>query len=316
MFTGDWVPTKPDDLASVDALRDLLDASPFAPIRDTILSNTKPSIIFDARARDDADIAIGASKLGGLPDLTPDARWPERNGRPLFFVAQFALHDLPALGSNGAELPRSGLLSLWYDLADGPWGFDPKDAGGFQALHFDSERVERRSLPVFTPGDIDHPPDYDWEPLPAWSVAPRVALSMRSTCFDSDVIDWNRVKSHLHPAFRAVEMLENLYRPSGGHHKLLGFADQIQDEMEPECQYITNGLYCGHGFSKEDQRRASVLTPGIADWILLAQIDTESDGERDAELMWGDCGTLYYWIRRQDLATADFSRVWGILQSL
>jgi uncharacterized protein YwqG len=30
--------------------------------------------------------------------------------------------------------------------------------------------------------------------------------------------------------------------------------------------------------------------------------------------MWGDLGRLYYWIRLQDLARADFSGVWMVLQ--
>jgi uncharacterized protein YwqG len=30
--------------------------------------------------------------------------------------------------------------------------------------------------------------------------------------------------------------------------------------------------------------------------------------------MWGDSGTIYYWIRRQDLHRARFDRAWMILQ--
>jgi hypothetical protein len=37
-------------------------------------------------------------------------------------------------------------------------------------------------------------------------------------------------------------------------------------------------------------------------WILLAQIDTDAD----ANMMWGDCGTLYWLIRPEDLAARRF----------
>jgi len=32
-------------------------------------------------------------------------------------------------------------------------------------------------------------------------------------------------------------------------------------------------------------------------------------------MKWGDCGGLYYWIRRQDLAAARFDQSWFVFQS-
>jgi hypothetical protein len=37
------------------------------------------------------------------------------------------------------------------------------------------------------------------------------------------------------------ELLEAI----GGHHRLLGYAEPVQSEMELECELVTNGLYCG-----------------------------------------------------------------------
>ncbi len=47
------------------------------------------------------------------------------------------------------------------------------------------------------------------------------------------------------------------------------------------------------------------------DWQLLFQMDSDSAPETD----WGDTGRICYWIRAQDLAKRDFSRVELILQS-
>jgi len=44
------------------------------------------------------------------------------------------------------------------------------------------------------------------------------------------------------------------------------------------------------------------------DWLLLLQADD------DVGWMWGDSGTIYYWIRRQDLHRARFDHTWMILQ--
>ena len=58
--------------------------------------------------------------------------------------------------------------------------------------------------------------------------------------------------------------------------------------------------------SEEEIKKAS------KDWILLFQMDTvESD---NYELMFGDCGHLYFWIKKEDLANKNFENIWLILQ--
>jgi uncharacterized protein YwqG len=92
-------------------------------------------------------------------------------------------------------------------------------------------------------------------------------------------------------------------------HQLLGTATAIQNaDMEREAQLASNGLYLGHG--KVDPKREAALAAGIKDWTLLLQLDSDDA----ADMMWGDAGRLYFWIRKQDLRARDFSRVWMILQ--
>ena len=79
--------------------------------------------------------------------------------------------------------------------------------------------------------------------------------------------------------------------------------------MQLEAQLVSNGLYCGDPSGYRDPR-AKALQAGTLDWLLLLQIDSD-----DAlQVMWGDTGRVYYWIRRQDLAARKFDRVWTILQ--
>ena len=48
------------------------------------------------------------------------------------------------------------------------------------------------------------------------------------------------------------------------------------------------------------------------EWILLFQMDTvEKDG---FELMFGDCGRIYFYIRKEDLRNRNFENVWLSLQ--
>jgi uncharacterized protein YwqG len=56
--------------------------------------------------------------------------------------------------------------------------------------------------------------------------------------------------------------------------------------------------------------RVPELRRGAPDWLLLLQVDTDDD----VGWMWGDSGTIYYWIRAQDLHRARFDHTWMILQ--
>jgi hypothetical protein len=52
---------------------------------------------------------------------------------------------------------------------------------------------------------------------------------------------------------------------------------------------------------------ARLLEPGIAEWRLLAQIDTDED----LGMFWGDTG---WWLRELDFAAGRVERCWGVVQ--
>ena len=79
--------------------------------------------------------------------------------------------------------------------------------------------------------------------------------------------------------------------------------------MQVECQLVTNGLYCGDSTGYQDPR-AKDLRDGAAEWRLLMQIDSQDE----ADMMWGDMGRLYYWIKHSDLLAHDWELSWLILQ--
>lgn len=79
--------------------------------------------------------------------------------------------------------------------------------------------------------------------------------------------------------------------------------------MELEAQLVTNGIYCGDEAGYKDPRVPS-LEPGVKDWRLLFQFDTDDD----LGVMWGDCGTVYFWVREDDARAGSFANVWLILQ--
>jgi uncharacterized protein YwqG len=92
-------------------------------------------------------------------------------------------------------------------------------------------------------------------------------------------------------------------------HQVGGWPRLQQGSLWREFQFASNGVYVGDPSGYEGPR-ASELRPGVDEWRLLAQIDTDDD----AGWMWGDGGTLYFGTRSADLASSDLDRAWMVLQ--
>lgn len=89
-----------------------------------------------------------------------------------------------------------------------------------------------------------------------------------------------------------MEEVSELTDRSGTVHRLLGYPDQIQGDMQLECQLAYNGLYCGDSFGYGDIR-SDELQKSAKEWRLLLH---------------------YFWIKERDLREKDFSDVWMALQ--
>jgi len=72
--------------------------------RDTIAIRTRPAKAADQR--------VGATRLGGLPDLPAGVTWPQREGYEFDFVGQLRLEELAALDVHDL-LPHDGMLSFF-----------------------------------------------------------------------------------------------------------------------------------------------------------------------------------------------------------
>ncbi len=95
--------------------------------------------------------------------------------------------------------------------------------------------------------------------------------------------------------------------------QLLGWPDVIQNSMFDECDLVTQGYYLGNGWVKIPKEVRQQAEETARDrWMLLFQLDTVELG--DFELMFGDCGHIYFYITKEDLAARRFDRIWLILQ--
>ncbi len=62
----------------------------------TIQGNVKESLILRTRKVSEENLPIGKTKIGGRPDLPNHFHWPTWQDKPLSFIAQINLADLPS----------------------------------------------------------------------------------------------------------------------------------------------------------------------------------------------------------------------------
>ena len=261
-----------------------------------------------------AEKRVGATKFGGRPDVPADFKWAYYEGedyldetpkkRPLSFIAQFDLSEIAKYDTDHL-LPQTGLLSFFYECDTMRWGYDPKDKGCARVYYF--EDINALS-PAEFPDDLED--DFRF---------PEIAISERSEKsyqdFEDFIVQREKMVMEWDAFDEAMESM-GIEEPDDldDRSKLLGWADIIQNNMTCECELVARrGYYLGRGWDDVTPRdRQETEQWANRDWLLLFQLGTvEADG---FELMFGDCGRIYFYIHRDDLAARNFDNVWLILQ--
>lgn len=253
----------------------------------------------------------GMTRFGGKPDVPADFQWPffqtdtynddEVKPRPLSFLAQFNCEELALLDSEG-DMPKTGLLSFFYEAESQRWGYDPKDEGCARVYWFDTQSLSPAEFP---------------EELKEYCRFPSIGINARAVVSFPGWEDFSLGRGD--EFYNRFEEFEEVFEeldstvpePSS---KLLGWPDVIQNNMTCECELVRRGYYLGGDWSQirlEDRQEAE--QDSLDDWRLLFQLDTV---EQDTfQLMFGDSGRVYFYIRREDLKNCRFDRAWLIQQS-
>lgn len=252
----------------------------------------------------------GASRFGGAPDVPEGFVWPtfetdtyddsEVKPRPLAFFAQLDLGEVAAFDREGL-LPGRGVLSFFYEMDSMRWGYDPKDKGCARVFWFE----DKESLkPAEFPDDLAE--DFRFPVMP---------IGMRTEDSwpgqeDFALLDPSGEKSHEE---RYQEIRGGWEESTGNVSKLLGWPDVIQNNMTVECELVSRGHYLGGMWETvSEEEKAEAQATSLEGWRLLFQLDEVTQG--DFDLMFGDCGRIYFYIRTEDLAARRFDDVWLVLQ--
>lgn len=265
---------------------------------EVLQSLVRPSIRVISKPAAATPFAVGASHLGGQPDLAPGAVWPEKNGAPLAFLAQFRLEDVASSDTSG-QLPKSGLLSFFYDAKQETYGADPADQGGWAVLYTPADtRLTSTAIPDAVPQDARYK-------ACGVSFAPELTLPQDPT-IDLPLLTWTPDMQKQYEA--ALDALASQTDGSAPRNRLLGFPDTLQDDMREEAQLASHGIKTD---SPTIDPRAQSLREGMLNWVLLFQLDSDPN----AGMRWADAGMLYFWIERDALQSHRFERTWVVLQS-
>lgn len=244
-------------------------------------------------------VSPGASKFGGKPWLPRDFAWPVYESdetRPLSFFCQINLEEVAPYDRDNV-LPKKGMLYFFYECEAFCWGFDPEDKGCARVFYFeDTEDFAPMELPAGIEEDYIVP-----EMAVAFKAQPSYPGYEELEYHGNMDWDWEAYDEALEKLGMDLEA-EN--------HKLLGYAHIIQNEMLSECERVTRGIYCGDASAFEDEDE--MIYRNAKDWVLLLQLSTLET--EDWCWMWGDCGMLYFYIKKQDLATRHFENAWFSLQ--
>ena len=274
----------------------------FKKIMSEMLLNIKKNEITISTELNNNSEIINKSKIGGKPYLPKDFVWSYYQELPLSFLAQINLEEVKALDKDNL-LPDKGMLYFFYELETEEWGFKPENKGCSKVLYFeDTSNFEL----------IDFPEDME-----DYNIVPEFKVNFKSNISYPAYEDFDIIHNGGKEVADNYEDFQDAYFDIYNKHiesldsytKLLGYPDVIQSSMEEQCAAITKGFI--GGIDSPKKYREEVIKDS-KNWILLFQMDAIKVD--DYELMFGDSGHIYFWIKKEDLKNKNFDNIWLILQ--
>jgi uncharacterized protein YwqG len=286
-------------------------SSRFAHLEEQLAGLLEPSIRIGVQPTGINDLPLGASRFGGLPDMPPGISWPRLDDRPLGLIAQLRLADLTPHDSRQL-LPRDGWLCFFFDAVN-DMPFETHEAErSWRVLYFDADLGDLQRIEPPEPSEARNRFGAcalgfagQWT-LPSFGSVLLEGVPLEA----SDRSDYEELVFSLHP--RAPLPAQQRARPwqrwlgqlqhwwiGDPIHRVFGHPEHFQ--IDPRVDWQRLSLH-----------RPVVGTPdaetcrAARDWLLLLQLDAYQGGP---DWQWGDHGTLYFGIHRDDLAAERFDAV-------
>jgi len=249
----------------------------------------KPEIRIKPKHIDEHLMDLGKSKLGGSPDLPSNVQWPtQANGKHLAFLAQINFQEIEL---EFLDIPEKGIIYFFYDEAQEFWGYSKENSDSYRTIFVkDPTNLERRK----TPEDFSMIKDGKYRSC-------KLKFSKSYS-----LPNWEH--EHVRDQFIKIDIEPYIDIASSGQYttKLFGHSINVQGLMEYECEMVDRG----YTWDNTPKAEKPIIIEASKKWKLLFQLDSESE----ANMMWGDVGRLYFWIKEDDLNKYNFDKTWMILQ--
>lgn len=341
--------------ANIDEARAALDAVFYPATVETVLVALVPTIGFVV-ADEQKNAPLGATRIGGTPDLPAGVEWPLRpvppdieaiadaggsnhgdhirahlsRELPFDFTAQIDLAEAAKLGAIAKTLPDEGRLLLFCDVTVIPWRsgsescrviWDRSPVSALVRITRPQAMIDLAEKCVIEWNEMAKKEDYlqpiTIEETPYWGPARAMHLAARL-----QLPDRHSVAAQNNGAFTAAladEDIEEAYCNLFGEYwakdvtepirqQLLG--SPITEQRDPCYDAVVVADYGVQHLDSDTYRAAwPKIKVAAADWQLLFQLDLKDYLQQKLTE-----GTVYFVIRKADLADRDFGKVVAIYQ--
>ncbi|MFH1117286.1 MAG: DUF1963 domain-containing protein, partial [Pseudomonadota bacterium] len=137
----------------------------------------------------------------------------------------------------------------------------------------------------------------------------------RLTFFEGIYVNWPSLQDEKSRSDLRSLTNEGLFEAQveNSGHRILGNNHGGQGDMQVHCQWSSHGIFlCDGRCPVFDHDKAEKIQAGIKDWRFLLEVSSDDN----AGLEWTAYGTLYFWIREEDLRNCDFHNVWAVFECL
>ncbi len=280
-----------------ERMRELIEEQGLSRVVDQIMADSRPCIRLKLDYTPDETIPVGASKVGGSPDVPEGFMWPVWNSVPLMFIAQIRLSEAKSFDEENL-LPESGLLYFFFDQE--AFDYMPYEAtlgtnGPYKVIYLEDERtpLARMSHPSLKKdGSYEI---YEYE-------AAVVSFEQDLSPFFEYPLYYANGSQAVHLTLSEEEKanymnfwIEAQEKHPQPFHQLLGY--------EEDAQGIFQATINAHAAWRIGEPE---------DWILLFQVDSDGGDipQNRPNFLWGDTGLIHYCINKNDLRACNFDRVW------
>ena len=179
------------------------------------------------------------------------------------------------------------------------------------SISFMISRINRgeivREQNYYTPTPISElvPTDFP-DNLPEEHRLPEMALKFTAHTCAPDWEDYVGMTGDDNTAYTDWDIIERKLGKWGYPHmesagRILGYASLIQNGIAEACESRA-----------QEEKQQTYSKKSAREWILLLQLNCIE--EEEVDIPFGDCGSLYFYIRQRDLERRDFSQIQFELQ--